>query len=86
VPVSLTYNPSYSEGRGHEDYSSKPVLANSLEDPISRKTHHTNKACGVAQGVGPEFKPKYQKTNKQKTMRLGSPVEQLYIQTEKNNF
>jgi hypothetical protein len=30
VPVAHTYNPSYSEGRDQEDYSSKPTQANGL--------------------------------------------------------
>jgi hypothetical protein len=29
-----------------------------------KKTLHKKKAGGVAQGVGPEFKPQYQKKNK----------------------
>jgi hypothetical protein len=41
-----------------EDHSSKPAPANSLQDPISKKTHHKKRAGGVAQGVGPEFKSK----------------------------
>jgi hypothetical protein len=28
------------------------------------KTHHKKRAGGVAQGVGPEFKPQYHKINK----------------------
>jgi hypothetical protein len=31
-----TCNPSYSRGRDQEDQGSKPALANSLEDPISK--------------------------------------------------
>jgi hypothetical protein len=30
-----------------------------LRDLIWEKTHHKKRAGGVAQGVGPEFKPKY---------------------------
>jgi hypothetical protein len=30
--------------------------------PYLKKTHHKNGAGGVAQGVGPEFKPWYHKT------------------------
>jgi hypothetical protein len=36
-----------------------------------KKTHHKKRAGGVAQGVGPEFKPQYWKTKtktKTKTM------------------
>jgi hypothetical protein len=54
-PVAHTYNPSYSEGR--EDLGSNPVQANSLRDPILKKKNPSQeKAGGVAQGVGIEFK------------------------------
>jgi hypothetical protein len=57
APVAHTCNPSYSGGRDQEDQSSKPTQANSLQDPILKKTHHKKKrASGMAQGVGPEFK------------------------------
>jgi hypothetical protein len=46
-----------------EDSSSKPTQANSLRDPISKKTHHKERASGMAQGVGPELKPQYCKKN-----------------------
>jgi hypothetical protein len=36
--VAHAYNPSYSGGRDHEDYSSKPGWANSSRDPILKKT------------------------------------------------
>jgi hypothetical protein len=32
------YNPSYSGGRGQEDHSSKLAQANSLQDPILKKS------------------------------------------------
>jgi hypothetical protein len=32
-----------------------------------KKTHHKERAGGVAQGVGPEFKPQYCKKKKKKT-------------------
>jgi hypothetical protein len=44
--------------------SSKPALANSSQDPISKKTLSHKRAGGVAQGVGPEFKPQYHKKKK----------------------
>jgi hypothetical protein len=56
-------NPSYSGGRDQEDRSSKPAWANSSQDPIS-KVPNTKRAGGVARGVGPEFKPQYQKKKK----------------------
>jgi hypothetical protein len=30
----------------------------------SQKTHHKKRAGGVAQGIGPEFKPQYQRRKK----------------------
>jgi hypothetical protein len=57
-------NPSYSGSRDQEDCSSKPTLSNSWQDPILKKTHHKKRACRVAQGEGPEFKPQYCKKRK----------------------
>jgi hypothetical protein len=34
-----------------------------VREILSRKTLHKKRADGVAQGVGPEFKPQYAKTN-----------------------
>jgi hypothetical protein len=65
--VAHTCNLSYS-GRGEqEDCGSKPAWENSLRDPISKKKKKKpitkkKKAGGVAQGVGPEFKPQYCKS------------------------
>jgi hypothetical protein len=66
VQVAHTCNPSYLGGRDLEDVQNQPQ-ANSLGDPILE--NQTNKqikksqkrAGGVAQGVGPEFKPQYHK-------------------------
>jgi hypothetical protein len=58
-------NPSYSGGRDQEDCGSKPAGANSLGDPIS-KIPNTKRSGGVAQGVGPEFKPWYHKKKRRK--------------------
>jgi hypothetical protein len=52
----VTCNLSYSGGRDQEDPGSKPAQANSLR-PCLEKKHHKNRTGGVAQGVGPEFKP-----------------------------
>jgi hypothetical protein len=51
--VAHTCNPSYSGGLWL-----KSAWENSLRDPIS-KIPNTKRAGGVAQGVGPEFKPRY---------------------------
>jgi hypothetical protein len=61
--VAHTCNPSYSGGRDQEACDWKPVQENGLQNPIS-KTPFTNRTGGAAQGVGPEFKPQYQKINK----------------------
>jgi hypothetical protein len=34
--------------------------------PCLKKTHHKNRAGGVAQDEGPEFKPQYHKKKKKK--------------------
>jgi hypothetical protein len=54
VPVAPAYNPSYSGGRDQKDHS--------LKDPISNLSQ--NRAGGVAQVIGPEFKPQYHKKTK----------------------
>jgi hypothetical protein len=60
APVAQAYNPSYSGGRDQEDWGMKPAQANSSWDvPLSRKNPLQKKTGGVAQGVGPEFKPQY---------------------------
>jgi hypothetical protein len=56
--VAHACNPSYSGGRDQEDCSSKTVRANSLRDPLE-KNPSQQRAVGVAQGVGSDFKPQY---------------------------
>jgi hypothetical protein len=60
APVAHTYNPNRRQGSG----GLKPARANSSTDPILKKTHHKKGVGVVAQGVGPEFKPQYQKKKK----------------------
>jgi hypothetical protein len=48
----------------------KPVL-------ILKKTHHKKRAGGVAQGVGPKFKPQYCKKKKTERGRLG--IRQIWV-------
>jgi hypothetical protein len=48
-----------------EDCGSKAAWANSSQDPSSKK-HNTKRTGGVAQGLGPEFKPQYRKKKKKK--------------------
>jgi hypothetical protein len=64
VPVAHTCNPSYSGG-----LQFKVNLKNSLQDHIlknasQKKRKRKNRAGGVTQGEGPEFKPQYQKKKK----------------------
>jgi hypothetical protein len=56
--VAHTCNPSYSGGRDQEDPGWRPVGANSSPDPIL-KNPSQKRTGGVAQGVGPEFKPQH---------------------------
>jgi hypothetical protein len=65
VLVAHTCNPSYSGGRDQEDHVLKPAQANSCKT-LSWKTLHKNRAGGVTQGEGPEFKPQYCKTKQNK--------------------
>jgi hypothetical protein len=58
--VAHACNPSFSVGRDQEDCGSKIAWANSLQDPISKKHITKKRVGGVAQGIGPEFKPQYQ--------------------------
>jgi hypothetical protein len=61
--VAQACNPSYSGGRDQEDHGSKSAWVNSLQDPIS-KNPSKNRAGGVVQGEGPQFKPQYCKIKK----------------------
>jgi hypothetical protein len=58
-------NPSYSGGRDQVGHGSKPALANSSWDPIS-KNPFTKKGWWMAQGIGPKFKPQHWKKKKKK--------------------
>jgi hypothetical protein len=53
--VAHTCNPSYSGGRDQEDRGSRQINTLSQKKPITKRTG------GVAQGVGPEFKPQNRK-------------------------
>jgi hypothetical protein len=56
-------------GRDQEDHSSKPAQANSSSDPISKIPNTKKRTGGMAQGVGPEFKPYYH-THKKKDLEI----------------
>jgi hypothetical protein len=62
--VAHACNPSYSGGRDQEDHGLKPARAKSSVRPYLKKTLHRKGAGGMAQGVGPEFKPQYHKKKK----------------------
>jgi hypothetical protein len=63
--VALAYNPVYSGGRNQEDHHSK--LAKIVQETLSQKLpSQKGLKCGVAQGVGPEFKPQHHKKKKKK--------------------
>jgi hypothetical protein len=62
--VDHACNTGYSGGRDQEDHGSKPVQANSSTRPYLEKTLHKNRAGGVAESVGPEFKPQHRKKKK----------------------
>jgi hypothetical protein len=61
VPVVHTCNPSYSGGREQEDLCSKPAGTNGSRDSFLKKNPLQKSAGGVAQCVGPEFKPQNHK-------------------------
>jgi hypothetical protein len=63
--VTHACNPSYSRGRDQEDHSSKTAQANSL---CILKYPTQNSTDGVAQGVDPEFKPRYCKKKSFRTL------------------
>jgi hypothetical protein len=68
--VAHAGNPSYSAARDQEDCGLKPTQANGTCRPYLEKPHDKKKrAGGVAQGVGPEFKPQYHKKKKKKKER-----------------
>jgi hypothetical protein len=56
--LAYTCNPSYSGGRDQEDCGSEPARQIVCKT-LSQKNLQQNRAGGVAQGVGPEFKPQY---------------------------
>jgi acyl-CoA synthetase (AMP-forming)/AMP-acid ligase II len=61
--VAHTCNPSYSEAEIRRiEVGSQPRQI--VCETLSRKNLSQNRAGGVAQGVGPEFKPQYYKKKK----------------------
>jgi hypothetical protein len=64
----------------------KPAWANGSRDPISKKPITKKSTGGVAQGVGPEFKPQYCKTNKQKNPKLSVEKENVIYREGKERM
>jgi hypothetical protein len=58
-------NPTYSGGHDQEDRF-KASLGKEFHETLSQKTLHKNRAGGVAQGEGPEFKSQYRKKKKKR--------------------
>jgi hypothetical protein len=69
--VAHACNPSYSGGRDQEDFSSKPAQANSWPQDPKLKNPYKNRASGVAQGEGPEFKTPPKKKRSDDGVALG---------------
>jgi hypothetical protein len=59
APVAHACNPSYSGSRDPKDHGSKPVWAKYFTKLYLKKKTSQERAGGMAQGVGPEFKPQY---------------------------
>jgi hypothetical protein len=65
LPVAHTCNPSYSGGRDRRiALRSQPRQI--VHKTLSQKTPHKNRAGGVPQGKGPEFKPQHCTKKKKK--------------------
>jgi hypothetical protein len=76
VPVTHACNLSYSGGRDQKDLGSKPVQANSLQDPISKNPSQKQiRAGGVAQGEGPGFKHQYHTHTKKNIVKRSSILD-----------
>jgi hypothetical protein len=79
--VAHAYNPSYSGGRDQQDHGLKPTQANTLRPYLKKKKKINNnkRAGGVAQGVGPDFKPSTTKKQKKVNMFiLIGPLHSVY--------
>jgi hypothetical protein len=71
--VAHPCNPSYSGGRDQEITVQSQPRQTVLQTLSGKKKAITKKrADGVAQGVGPKFKPQYLKKQKKKKMRKSS--------------
>jgi hypothetical protein len=55
-----------------------------VQEPLCRKTLYKQRAGGVAQGKGPEFKPQYHKKKKKKPINMEN-VQLLTIRSAAQN-
>jgi hypothetical protein len=63
MPVAHTYNPSYSGDSDQKDHQPRQMVHKTL----SGKNPSQKRAGGVAQGVGPKFKPQYHQKKKKRS-------------------
>jgi hypothetical protein len=76
MPVAHTYNPSYSGDSDQKDHQPRQMVHKTL----SGKNPSQKRAGGVAQGVGPKFKPQYhQKKKKGQALSLVNPLKLTLI-------
>jgi hypothetical protein len=74
VPVAHACNPSYSGAGDQEDHGLKPAGANSSQDPIMKKIHHTKKGCWSGSSCRPWIQTLVpQKTKQNKTPQKHFP-------------
>jgi hypothetical protein len=81
MPVIL----ATQEGRNQKDRGSKAAQTNSPRDPIL-KNLHKNRAGGVAQCEGPEFKPQYQEKKKKARCRATCLSPQILRRLRQDEF
>jgi hypothetical protein len=77
VPAAHACNPSYSGGRDQEDPSLKPAWVQIVCETLAGKNPSQERASGMIQGVGPEFKPQYHKREREKEMAFSSVGVQI---------
>jgi hypothetical protein len=83
APVVHAYNTSYSTGRDQEDQGSKPRFK--FKRTYLEKNLHKNRAGGMAEGEGPEFKPMYHKKRKKKLVEEVAQTMYTHVSKCKNN-
>jgi hypothetical protein len=68
--VAHTCKPTYSGGRDQEGCDLRPTLGEIVWETLSQKYPSQKRACGLAQGEGPEFKPQYCKKKKERKPKV----------------